>query len=85
VILSDEEIEQCAISSRGDSHVGCATRYARAIETAVIAKLTEQEPVSYQYKHNSAFGDGVFWSHRPSHNGQDAIESMPLYAHPMPK
>lgn len=85
ILLSDEEIEQCAISARGDSHVGCAIRYARAIEAAVIAKLREQKPVSYYYKHNSTFGDGCFWSHRLAHNGQDALEVMPLYSHPMPK
>ncbi len=26
------------------------------------------------------FGDGTFWSHRPTHNGNAALESLPLYA-----
>lgn len=38
------------------------------------------EPRSYLYKFNSEFGDGTFWSHRPTHNGQNALESIPLYA-----
>lgn len=41
--------------------------------------LCEAEPRAYLYRHNSAFGDGNFWSHRPLHNGKDAIESLPLY------
>jgi hypothetical protein len=41
--------------------------------------LCEGEPASYLYKFNSAFGDGPFWSHRPTHNGNDALESVPLY------
>lgn len=39
------------------------------------------EPVSYLYKHYSAFGDGVFWSHRPNHQGVAALETKELY-HP---
>ena len=38
------------------------------------------EPYSYTYRHNSEFGDGTFWSHRPTHNGNTALESMPLYS-----
>jgi len=41
--------------------------------------LCNAEPRSYLYSHNSAFGDGAIWSHRPLHNGQDALESLPLY------
>lgn len=41
--------------------------------------LCDAEPRSYLYRHNSAFGDGDIWSHRPLHNGKDAIESLPLY------
>lgn len=37
------------------------------------------EPHSYLYKFNSEFGDGTFWSHRPTHNGADALETIPLY------
>jgi len=47
VILSDEEIEQCAVTSRGDSHAGCATRFAKAIEAAVISKMYGKEPVAF--------------------------------------
>ena len=38
------------------------------------------EPVSYLYKHASAFGYGEFWSHRQNHNGVTAIESKALYS-----
>jgi len=38
------------------------------------------EPRSYLYKFNSGFGDGTFYSHRPTHNGNAALESLPLYA-----
>ena len=38
------------------------------------------EPRSYLYKFNSEFGSGTFWSNRPTHNGQNALESIPLYA-----
>jgi len=38
------------------------------------------EPRSYLYKFNSEFGDGTFWSHRPTHNGNTALEAIPLYA-----
>ena len=41
--------------------------------------LCDVEPRTYLYRHNSAFGDGAIWSHRPCHNGQDALESLPLY------
>jgi hypothetical protein len=38
------------------------------------------EPRQYLYKFNSEFGNGTFWSNRPTHNGQNALESIPLYA-----
>lgn len=38
------------------------------------------EPVSYLYKHYSAFGDDVFWSHRPNHQGVAALETKALYS-----
>ena len=37
-------------------------------------------PVSYLYKHYSAFGDDVFWSHRPNHQGVAALETKALYS-----
>jgi len=38
------------------------------------------EPVSFLYKHNSGFGDGHFWTHRPTHNGVTALETKALYS-----
>lgn len=38
------------------------------------------EPVSYLYKHSSAFGGGEFWSHRTTHNGVAALETKALYS-----
>jgi hypothetical protein len=47
-------------------------------DSALLAWLGE--PRSYLYKFNSEFGDGVRWSHRPTHNGSNALETIPLYA-----
>ena len=38
-VLTDEEIKKLAVESRGDTSVGCAHRFARAIESAVVEKL----------------------------------------------
>ena len=41
--------------------------------------LCHATPDSYRYKHHDSFGVGFFWSHRPTHQGADALESVPLY------
>lgn len=52
---------------------------ALAIQPADFVMAWLGEPHSYLYKFNSEFGDGTFWSHRPTHNGADALETIPLY------
>jgi hypothetical protein len=47
--------------------------------------LCHATPDSYRYKHNDTFGVGFFWSHRPTHQGSPALESVPLFTAWEPK
>ena len=87
------EISNIGMCGVGVPHAGerrllqdCVDNTRKAIAAIDDAKLLEgyvlcdAEPRSYLYKHNSDFGNGTIWSNRPTHNGQDALESLPLYA-----
>jgi len=78
-IKSKDAALQSAISAHGygsgDLHDALAIQ---PDDSALKAWLGE--PRSYLYKFNSEFGGGTFWSHRPTHNGNAALESIPLYS-----
>lgn len=85
IVILRDVIEQLLDDMGEDGHCVCDAAKTWAKEALTATQdlagliLCDAEPRSYLYKHNSAFGYGFIWSHRPLHNGQDALESLPLY------
>ena len=85
----DEALESCGYDDDSTDPEMCGPYYdAELVQRALDIQPDDSalkawlgEPVSYLYKHASAFGYGEFWSHRQNHNGVTAIESKALY-HP---
>lgn len=84
----DEALESCGFDDDSTDPEMCGSYYdAELVQRALDIQPDDSalkawlgEPVSYLYKHASAFGYGEFWSHRQNHNGVTAIESKALYS-----
>lgn len=83
-----EALESCGFDDDSTDPEMCGSYYdAELVQRALDIQPDDSalkawlgEPVSYLYKHASAFGYGEFWSHRQNHNGVTAIESKALYS-----
>lgn len=78
MLLTNSEIMDINQNAEFDSAIG----YARAIESAVLAKLKAQEPICYHYTVDCCGVPEDMFGHPDGYYPEDAV---PLYAHPDPR
>lgn len=81
-----ETLEQIALridttlTNEGKTAISAA--YAIEFAKRLVDAIGAQEPAEYRYKFHDTFSNGFVWKLRPTYNGQDPIETQPLYAAP---